>query len=297
MKVGLIDVDGHNFPNLPLMKISAYHKLHDDVVKWYDVANGYYDRIYMSKVFTFSQDYEYPLHSDDVRRGGTGYFYPAGGKQLPDEIEKLYPDYDLYGIKDTAYGFLTRGCPRGCEFCVVGKKEGRQSVKVADLSDFWHGQKFIKLLDPNLLACRECKNLLYSLEESGAYIDFTQGLDARLLTEDIICMISKLRIKMIHFAWDDYSHGTVIVPKLIRFAELTGWERHRVSVYILTNFRSTFKEDLERIYRIREIGFSPFVMIYNKETLPQKHPLRRLQRWCNNHIFFNTVKKFEDFKD
>ena len=123
MKIGLIDVDGHNFPNLPLMKLSAWHKRQGDSVEWYEpLFSGHLDRVYMSKVFTFTPDYPYYVNADEVIKGGTGYFYPDGGKPLESEIEHIYPDYGLYGITETAYGFLTRGCPRGCDFCIVGKK-------------------------------------------------------------------------------------------------------------------------------------------------------------------------------
>lgn len=149
-KIGLIDVDGHNYPNLAMMKLSSYHKGIGDNVEWY-TPFAQYDRVYMSKVFSTSPDYEFCINNaKEVIKGGTGYaIYGAGGehycveqdKPLPYEIEHAYPDYDLYGIRDTAYGFLTRGCPRGCQFCIVAKKEGRMSVKVANLSEFWGGKK------------------------------------------------------------------------------------------------------------------------------------------------------------
>ena len=157
MKIGLIDVDGHNFPSLPLMKLSAWHKKQGDSVEWYNPLTAWKsppDRVYMSKVFTFTPDYQHPVNAKEIIKGGTGYFYPDGGDVLPDEVEHCYPDYSLYPelTKDTAYGFLSRGCPRGCEFCIVGEKEGRCARKVADLPEFWRGQKKIVLLDPNITA-------------------------------------------------------------------------------------------------------------------------------------------------
>ena len=123
MKVGLIDVDGHNFPNLPLMKLSAWHKRQGDSVEWYEpLFSGHLDRVYMSKVFTFTPDYPYYVNADEVIKGGTGYDITS---RLPSEIERFIPDYDLYNVPhDTAYGFLTRGCPNKCKWCVVPKKEG-----------------------------------------------------------------------------------------------------------------------------------------------------------------------------
>lgn len=130
MRVALIDVDGHNFPSLPLMKLSAHHKQLGDTVEWYDPLTAWMkppDRVYMSKVFTFTEDYSHPVCGKEIIRGGTGYDYPNGGQSLLKEIEHIYPDYSLYPelCKNTAYGFLTRGCPRGCDFCIVGKKRGK----------------------------------------------------------------------------------------------------------------------------------------------------------------------------
>ena len=148
MKIGLLAPDSHNFPNIPLMKLSAWHKGQGDDVEWYNVF-GQYDKVYISKIFSNTPDYELVINNaKEITRGGTGYaIHGAGGehycknedKPLPDEIEHIYPDYGLYGITDTAYGFLTRGCPRGCDFCIVGKKEGKCSVKVADLQEFYRG--------------------------------------------------------------------------------------------------------------------------------------------------------------
>lgn len=152
MRIGLIDVDGHNFPNLALMKLSAYHKSKGDDVEWYMPFSDRYNRVYVSKVFSFTPDYDLCINADEVIRGGTGYAISlVNGKEvydrskdtsLPYEVEHIYPDYNLYpNNNDTAYGFLTRGCPRGCQFCIVAGKEGKQSVKVADLSEFWGGRK------------------------------------------------------------------------------------------------------------------------------------------------------------
>ncbi len=304
MKIGLIDVDGHNFPSLPLMKLSAWHKGQGDSVGWYDPLTAWKDppdRVYMSKVFTFTPDYEHPVNAGEVITGGTGYSYPDGGAALPEEAEHIYPDYSIYfgkipEVRNTAYGFLTRGCPRGCEFCIVGKKEGRYTKKVADLSEFWDGQKNIVLLDANMFACREWRELSVQLEESGAWVDFSQGCDIRLMTEEKAGYINRLKIKQIHFAWDRYGEKETIVPKLRQFKQLTGWDYRKMGVYVLTNFDTTFEQDLERVYMLRDMGYSPYVMIFNKESLPRGHRLRRLQRWVNSRTAFMAVKNFEDFR-
>lgn len=301
MKIQLIDVDGHNFPSLPLMKISAWHKKQGDSVEWYNPMTAWKnppERVYMSKVFTFTPDYPHPVNAVEIVRGGTGYNYPKGKPNLPIEIEHIYPDYSLYPAlcKDTAYGFLTRGCPRGCNFCIVGSKEGLQSRKVADLSEFWAGQKNIVLLDPNFFACREWRQLSEQLINSRAWVDFSQGCDIRIMTEEKIEILQKMKIKQIHFAWDRYEEKEIIVPKLKTFKLMTGWDYRKMGVYVLTNFDTTIEQDLERIYTLREIGYSPYLMIYNKQKVPKGHALRRMQRWVNSRVAFNAVRRFEDFR-
>ena len=302
MKIGLIDVDGHNFPNLSLMKLSAWHKSRGDHVEWYDpMFSGYMDRVYMSKVFTFSEDYLWCIDADEIVKGGTGYYYPDGGKPLPSDIEHIYPDYSIYydklpKVKDTAYGFLTRGCPRGCDFCIVKDKEGRCSTKVANLSEFWKDQKNIVLLDPNMFACREWRELSRQLIDCGAWVDFSQGCDIRMMTDEKAEYLKQMKIKQIHFAWDRYEDKDIIVPKFKRFAELTGWNYRKMTVYCLCNFNTTFEQDLERIYTLRDLGYSPYVMLYEKEKLPAKHKLRQLQRYVNSRVIFRACKSFEDYK-
>ncbi|MFT8313204.1 MAG: radical SAM protein [Clostridium sp.] len=289
MKIGILDVDGHNFPNLALMKISAWHKKQGDEVEMF-FPLMHYDRVYMSKVFTFTKDFDTCINADEIIKGGTGY---GLGNKLADEIEHIYPDYSLYGIKDTAYGFLTRGCPRNCDFCIVGKKEGTCSHKVADLKEFWNGQKEIKLLDPNLLAAKEHLELLDQLINSKAWIDITQGFDIRLTGPENIEKIKQMKIKMLHFAWDKEKDEKIIVEKLKQFKELTGFNRRKLGVYMLTNFDTTFEYDLYRIYKLKELGYDPYIMIYNKWKAPQK--IRYLQRWVNNKIIFMSCQKFEDY--
>lgn len=309
MRIGLIDVDGHNFPNLPLMKLSAWHKAQGDSVEWYQpMFSGHLDRVYMSKVFSFTHDYEYFVDADEVIKGGSGYcitlteggleVYDASkDRQLPYEVEHIYPDYSLYPeqTKDTAYGFLTRGCPRGCGFCHVASKEGKRSYKVADLSEFWSGQKKIVLCDPNILACPQHMELLQQLADSKAKVNFNQGLDIRLVSDRNMEVLKRIRLDGIHFAFDRWQDKDVIEPKLKAFAEKTGYTRNkgRVMVYILTNFDTTLEQDIYRIQLCRELNFSPYPMIYDKEHCDPVY--RQLQRWCNNFIFWK-VPTFEEYK-
>lgn len=307
LRIGLIDVDGHNYPNIPLMKISAWHKAQGHQVEWYDpMFSGHMDKVYMSKVFSFTPDYPYFVDADEVITGGSGYCISlVNGKEvfdkskdipLPDEIEHIYPDYSLYGITDTAYGFLTRGCPRGCSFCHVEAKEGRASRKVADLSEFWNGQKNIVLCDPNILACRQWKELLQQLIDSGAKVDFNQGLDIRLMTPEKAEMLKQIRrMANFHFAWDRYQDKEAILPKFQMFKEITGIRAEKLIVYVLCNFDTTLEQDLERIYTLRDHGYWAYVMLYDKEHIPKGSVYRKLQRWCNNRIIFATCKTFDEY--
>lgn len=295
MKIGLIDVDGHNYPNLALMKISAYHKAQGDTVEWW-WGWGQYDRVYMSKVFdeTYSPDIPGPLNAKEIIKGGTGYGLENA---LPFEIEHMFPDYSLYPelTKDTAYGFLTRGCPNACPFCIVSGKEGRVSQKVADLSEWRTGQKNIVLMDPNLLACRDHMELLGQLADSGAWVDINQGLDARLLTPQNIEVIKRLKIKEIHFAWDLMKNSKRVIHGLNLWKRFGKKNKHGSwgTVYVLTNFNTTMAENLYRIYMLKDMGFDPYVMIYDKPNAPRE--VRMLQRWCNNKIIFKSTERFEDY--
>ena len=295
MRVGLIDVDGHNFPNLALMKISAWHKAQGDEVEWW-FGFHQYDRVYMSKVFdnTYTPDVYEPVNTKEIIKGGTGY---GLDNKLPDEIEYCFPDYSLYPqyTEGKAYGFLTRGCPNNCPFCIVCAKEGRKSCKVADLDQWWNGQKNIILQDPNLLACRDHMDLLAQLADSKAWVDMNQGLDARMLTEENIDALNKVKIKRIHFAWDLMERSEAILKGLNMYLEHGKIkDMSRREVYVLTNFNTTMEENLYRVYTLRGIGYDPYVMVYDKPNAPKE--IRGLQRWCNNKRIFKKCPRFEDYK-
>lgn len=314
MKIGLIDIDYNgSFPNIPLMKISAWHKSQGHTVEWYMPFSERYDVVYVSKIFSWSEDYKDVINADQVFYGGTGYqIRLQNGKEIyswnafgkKDFLctlhfsEHFYPDYSLYPTlcKDTAYGFLTHGCPRGCSFCHVAAKEGKCSVKVANLDEFWKGQKNIVLCDPNILACRDWKELLQQLIDSKANIDLNQGLDARMLTNEKCEMLCQMKIKQIHFAWDRYQDKDVILPKLQMFSEYKYAGRnpdHNAIVYVLVNFDTTIEQDLERIYTLRDMGYWAYVMIYDKAHASRTH--KHMARWCNNRKIFAKCPRFEDY--
>lgn len=306
MKIGMWS-DSVNFPNLPLMKLSAYHKEQNDSVEMIQ-EGGHYDRVYLSKIFNLPLISKIPksppiFQADDVVRGGTGYaiqvengkevFHSELHENLPKEIEHLYPDYSLYPeFQNTAYGFLTRGCCNACSFCIVCPKEGNQSIQVADLDEFWRGQKEIKLLDPNLLACRQKEILLKELIESKARVDFTQGLDARFIDDDIASLINQIKIKTIHFAFDFMRNEKAIIRGLQCFKRHYDGSDRNIKCYVLTNYDTTHEEDWYRVRSLVELGYQPYVMIYQKGTHDQF--LTDLARWSNS-LFLNRSVSFEDY--
>lgn len=320
-RIGLIDVDGHNYPNLCLMKLSAYHKSLGDQVEWHrDDPEIIYDIVYMSRVFNdeYSIDVPEPANAAKVIKGGTGYAIKLeNGKEvyhkeldppLPPYIESAYPDYSLYPqytrwhkrIKtQTAYGFLTRGCPRGCGFCHVAPKEGKCSRKVADVSHFWRGQGHIVLNDPNILACPDAVDLLKQLRDTGATIEFNQGLDARLITPEKAELLASMKLKMPHFAMDTMEALEPVKKGLRMYVDACKrvkgkWNWRNAKVYCLTNFNTSHVQDMMRIEAIQDCECWPYTMIYNKPTAPAI--TRRLQRWTNFPAAYAAAKDFYDYQ-
>ena len=278
MKVGLCQVDG-KMPNLALMKLSAWHKAQGNEVAWFSPLEVF-DRVYASKVFDFTADNAYL--SPSAIRGGTGYDLTTN---LPPEVEAMCPDYTLYPKMDYALGFTTRGCVRRCPFCVVPRKEGALRV-VGDLDTFWAGQRQVVLLDNNLTAApmEHWRRIVGQLTSRRLVADFTQGLDARLLTEEHAADLARIRTaKRIHFAWDSPADEPAVrrAVELLRRRLPLG----RLTFYVLIGFDTTPAEDLYRVETLRGLGVDSFVMPYQKADTYQA----AFARWVNRKAIFKTV--------
>lgn len=283
MNIGLIDVDGHNFPNFALMKISAYHKAKGDSVEWaMPLMAESYDLIYKSKIFTFTPDPDATAWPCDVIRGGTGYDIAS---RLPDEIEaSRLMDYDIYPNYDFSIQFLSRGCIRNCPFCLVQQKEG--FIKPVDPVDLNPRGHHIEVLDNNFFANPEWKEAIKYLMESGQKVNL-HGVDVRIMNEEQAFYLNRLRIlKNIHIAWDLPSLDlTDKLKEVIKY--LKAW---KLTCYVLVGYNSTVEQDLYRLERLRELRIRPFVMPYRDYEGRQKPTqyAKDLAHWANRPELFNT---------
>lgn len=288
-KIGLIDVDGHNFPNLALMKISAFHKSIGDSVEWVNINN--YDRTYMSKVFTFSPDYQNGFSNyGEIVKGGTGYNLNV----LPSEIDSISPDYSIYPKFKEAYGFLTRGCPNKCDWCIVPSKEG--NIKpYADIEEFLQGRKQAILMDNNVLAHEHGLKQIEKIIKLGVKIDFNQGLDARIIAKnkDIAELLSKVKwIRYLRMACDTKSQ-IPFIEKALENLNSFGFKNYRVFVYVLIK---DIDDALDRINFLKQKGCSPFAQPFrNFENNTIDKEAKKLARYVNHKAVFNSVE-FKNYK-
>lgn len=292
MKIGLVDVDGHNFPNLALMKLSALHKMQGDNVEFADPMFGEYDLLYMAKVFTFTPDDMNIYHADKVVKAGTGYRDYA--TVLPTQIEHACPDYDLYPRNDwydgeTAYGFLTRGCIRRCPWCIVPHKEGKIAPH-ADIDEFIADKKKAVLLDNNVLASEWGLAQIEKIIERGIRVDFNQGLDARIIATnpEIARMLGCVKwINFIRMAYDD-SQSEQEVFKAIERLRAAGVSTSKMFFYTIIG------DDLDdaerRVMQLRKIGANPFAQPYRdfENNTPPGIMQRAFARWVNHKAIFKS---------
>lgn len=284
MIVGLHDAEkdyfkrGKNFPNLALMKISAWHKTQGDTVEWW-IPILQYDRVYSSKVFDFTPNN--PDLPEDTIRGGTGYGDLPIDQELPPEIDSIPPDYSIYPESDYAVGYLTRGCPNHCRWCVVPHKEG-------PIRPYRDWREIVRpdtdklvLMDNNILACDHGIMQLDSLIGSGYQIDLNQGMDARLVTDDIADILSRLKwIRFLRFSCDQKSQIEP-VRRTIELLGKQGVKPYRIFIYLLVT--ADLADASERVEALK--GYKAISLYAQAERnerlgiLPNKAQLEFQQRY------------------
>jgi len=236
MKVLLINIDS-TIPNLALKKIEKYHLDKGDEVIW-DLALAFnsVDKTYVSCIFPENR-YKCLIFQDKALIGGSGYNLSI---KLPSEIEAIKPRIN--------WGFTTRGCIRKCHFCFVPKMEGYIHV-TGDIYDIWDGKsKEIFIMDNNILALSDhFKMICQQIRKENLHIDFNQGLDHRLLTEEIWHELLSLKhIHEIRFAFDDiaYKNTTTRALELMAKNGLKDWQTRW---YVYVGVKDTFETVYERL--------------------------------------------------
>ena len=294
MNIGLIAVDS-NYPNLALMKLSAWHKSRGDAVEWYTPFSRY-DRVYMAKVFTFTPGYGYYVNAEEVEKGGTGYDLQ---KKLPEEIDRMQPDYSIYPEIDarTAYGFLTRGCPNRCKWCIVPEKEGKISPYMDVEEIAAGGRTDLILMDNNVLASGYGLRQIEKIVRMGYRVDFNQGLDARLVTDDIARLLARVKwVKRIRFGCDTPAQ----IAECERATALIDKYGYKGEYFFYCILLDDFKESFSRVNHWRSKGgrFLPHAQPYRDVNNPH-HIVpqwqKDLARWADKKQVFRTCE-FKDFE-
>lgn len=290
-RVGLHDSDHTKFPNLPLMKLSAWHKKQGDIVSPFMPLFDF-DVVYSSKVFTYTP--EDPYLPPDTIKGGTGY-----GKVicLPDEVEHIMPDYSLYPSFKASCGFTTRGCIRACPWCIVPKKEGKLRAH-AEIAEFLRpDSRDVVLMDNNILAHDHGLHQLEWAAEKNLRIDCNQGLDARIIAHDdkVAMILAKSHwIRFIRLACDRKEQMESVEKAVKNIRKFSG-KKHEFFCYLLV--RDDIDDALERAEFLRSLNISPFAQPYRDFTSGaepsaiQKH----FARWVNVKSIFHSVK-WADYK-
>lgn len=283
MNIGLHD-DNTGFPNLALMKISAVHKANGDTVERFTALNRY-DRVYSSKVFTFTHVDGYL--PEGTIKGGTGYgIY----EDLPEETEHVCPDYDLYGAA-YSMGFLTRGCIRQCKWCFVPSKEGQIRAH-ADVTEFLR-HKDVVLLDNNVLAHEHGLAQIEKMAGLGVRVDFNQGLDARLIDDATARLLGRLKwLCPVRLACDSQA----MIDPIRKAVELLRWHNVTPSQYFCYCLVQDVEEALERVRFLKGIYVYPFCQPFmDADGTPPTQEQKDFCRWVNHRAAFKSVI-WEEYK-
>ena len=292
MKIGLIDVDGHSFPNLALMKISAFHKTMGDSVEWVNYLDSY-DKVYASKVFTFTPDIRTCIQSDEIVRGGTGY-----GNYETLFCDDMEPDYYLYPISKwynnkTAYGFLTRGCIRKCPWCIVPKKEG--IVKpYRDIETVLQNRSTAILMDNNVLASDYGLSQIEKIVDLKCKVDFNQGMDSRLVTGEVAKLLSKVKwLRYIRFACDSPEAVDPLISAIEKLNKY-GVKNYKIFVYLLVG---DVCEANRRSEIMKNLGVIPFAQPYRDfcNNIEPTDEQKKFARYVNRKEIYKTIS-WKDYK-
>lgn len=275
MRIGIVQVDGKLyqgtlFPNIALMKIAGYHEQLGDNVEWYlgDLWADQYDKIYASKIFSFSEMPQLPSGKTII--GGTGIDF---SNRLPNDIEASPISYSLYPDCNFHVGFSMKGCRFACKFCCVPKKEGRpyRYNGIDELIVNPNGGNRLMLLDNDFFGGPTWRSDLERVIALKLKVCFVQGLNIRIITEEQASLLAQCRYyskdfrqRYLSFAWDRYNDGKLI-KKGIEICNSAGIPCKHMQFFVLIGFDTTPEQDYERVMTLREIGCMPFVMPYKKE--------------------------------
>jgi hypothetical protein len=170
--------------------------------------------------------------------------------ELPKEIDECQPDYSIYPNipNDYAYGFLTRGCPNKCKWCVVPRKEGavRPYMDVDDIAI--EGRNKLVLMDNNFLAAGDyTKQQLQKIIDRGYRVDFNQALDARLVTDEfaqLLAQVKWLDKNRIRFGCDTWAQ----VKECERAMKMIISHGFHGEFFLYTMLNDNFQECYDRIH-------------------------------------------------
>jgi hypothetical protein len=254
MLIGLHDAErdhlkNKTFPNYALMKISAWHKIEGNTVEWWDALNNErYNTVYSSKVFDFTP--ENPYLPPDTIKGGTGYDVKS---RLVREYDLSFPDYSIYPECDYAIGYITRGCPNNCRWCVVPAKEGGITAYRSWRELIRPDSNKLVLMDNNILACEFGQSQLADIAADGTYyIDLNQGMDARLVTPDIAVILAKIKwLKYMRFSCDTAAQIEPITRAVTLLAE-NGVKPYKIFIYLLVT--SDVEDAAARVDALKKLG-------------------------------------------
>lgn len=284
MDVGLHDADQTRFPNLALMKLSAWHKAKGHSVEFYNPNNSY-KYIYSSQVFTYTKEQIIP----GAICGGTGYLNQM---VLSDGVEHICPDYDLYK-SNFSQGFLTRGCPNKCPHCFVPHKEGKIRA-AADVEEFLKHRDVV-LMDNNVLAHPHGIEQIEKLARLNLKVDFNQGLDARLIDHQIAKRLAKIKWRVPLRLACDHSSQIPVIQKAVSLLRYNNCTPRDYFVYVLV--QDDVNDALERVKFLKGLMLDPFAQIYRDVGKFNPTPdQKRFTRWVNHKAIFKKIT-WEEYSD